>query len=50
MADGLDDDEMVELRCGGDRGDPGAYAAGLKRKLDMYCAAVAKYMVRFLLR
>jgi hypothetical protein len=29
-------------------GDPGAYAAVLKRKLDLYCAAVAKSMVRLL--
>ncbi|XP_062202588.1 light-inducible protein CPRF2-like isoform X1 [Phragmites australis] len=34
-------DEVVEVSCGG---DPGAYAAVLKRKLDMYCAAVAKSM------
>ncbi|CAL4984886.1 unnamed protein product [Urochloa decumbens] len=44
MADGIDDDEVVELRCGGGRDDPGAYAAELKRKFDLYCAAVAKSM------
>ena len=49
MVDGIDD-EVVELPCGGGGGDPAAYAAGLKRKLDLYCAAVAKSMVRFLLR
>uniref|UniRef100_A0A0A9CFF6 Uncharacterized protein n=1 Tax=Arundo donax TaxID=35708 RepID=A0A0A9CFF6_ARUDO len=36
-------DEVVEVSCGG--GDPGAYAAVLKRKLDLYCATVAKSMV-----
>ncbi|KAG8049183.1 hypothetical protein GUJ93_ZPchr0009g666 [Zizania palustris] len=29
---------------GGGGGDPGAYAARLKRNLDLYCAAVAKSM------
>jgi len=41
---------VVEVSCGGDGRDPGAYAAVLKRRLDLYCAAVAKSMVRFLLR
>jgi hypothetical protein len=45
MAGGSGDD-AVEVGCGG---DPGAYAAVLKRKLDLYCAAVAKSMVRILL-
>lgn len=40
-------DEVVEVNCVGG-GDPGAYAGMLKRKLDLYCAAVAKSMVRFL--
>ena len=44
------DDDVVEVSCGGDGRDPGAYAAVLKRRLDLYCAAVAKSMVRFLLR
>lgn len=42
-------DEVVELNCvrvGGGGGDPGEYAAVLKRKLQLYCAAVAKTMVR----
>ncbi|KAL6847073.1 hypothetical protein ACP4OV_022926 [Aristida adscensionis] len=40
-----DGDEVVEVSCGGGGGgDPGAYAAALKRKLDLYCAAVAKSM------
>jgi hypothetical protein len=47
------DDDVVEVTCGGGGGgggrDPGAYAAVLKRRLDLYCAAVAKSMVRFLL-
>jgi len=34
----------VEVSCGGDGRDPGAYAAVLKRRLDLYCAAVAKSM------
>ncbi|CAD6267111.1 unnamed protein product [Miscanthus lutarioriparius] len=43
---GADDDDVVEVSCGGrGGGDPGAYAAMLKRKLDLYCAAVAKSMV-----
>ncbi|TVT96934.1 hypothetical protein EJB05_57855 [Eragrostis curvula] len=37
-------DEVVEVSCGGGGGHPGAYAAVLKRKLDLYCAAVAKSM------
>lgn len=40
-------DEVVELNCvrvGGGGGDPGEYAAVLKRKLQLYCAAVAKTM------
>ncbi|KAI4987963.1 hypothetical protein ZWY2020_029593 [Hordeum vulgare] len=41
-------DEVVELSCaragGGGGGDPGEYAAVLKRKLQLYCAAVAKTM------
>ncbi|WVZ91148.1 hypothetical protein U9M48_037353 [Paspalum notatum var. saurae] len=43
---GSADDDVVEVTCGGGGGgaDPGAYAAVLKRKLDMYCAAVAKSM------
>ncbi|EES16316.1 light-inducible protein CPRF2 isoform X2 [Sorghum bicolor] len=42
---GADDDDVVEVSCGGrGGGDPGAYAAVLKRKLDLYCAAVAKSM------
>ncbi|CAO2148507.1 unnamed protein product [Urochloa humidicola] len=44
MADGVDDDEVVELRSSGGRGDPGAYTAELKRKFDLYCVAVAKSM------
>jgi len=45
------DDDVMEVSCGGGDGrDPGAYAAVLKRRLDLYCAAVAKSMVRFLLR
>ncbi|XP_039776636.1 light-inducible protein CPRF2-like [Panicum virgatum] len=39
MVDGIDD-EVVELPCG--RG--GAFVIGLKRRLDLYCAAVAKSM------
>jgi hypothetical protein len=50
---GAADDDVVEVTCGGGGGgggrDPGAYAAVLKRRLDLYCAAVAKSMVRFLL-
>jgi hypothetical protein len=43
---GSDDDDVVEVSCGGrGGGDPGSYAAVLKRKLDLYCAAVAKSMV-----
>ena len=43
-------DDVVEVSCGGrGGGDPGAYAAVLKRKLDLYCSAVAKSMVWFLL-
>jgi hypothetical protein len=44
-------DEVVEVSCvrGGGGGDPGEYAAALKRKLELYCAAVAKSMVRSLL-
>ncbi|KAF8733391.1 hypothetical protein HU200_014999 [Digitaria exilis] len=38
------DDEVVEVSCGGGGRDPGAYAAVLKRRLDLYCAAVAKSM------
>jgi hypothetical protein len=40
-------DEVVEVSCAraGGGGDPGEYAAGLKRKLELYCAAVAKSMV-----
>ncbi|KAJ1266236.1 hypothetical protein BS78_08G136000 [Paspalum vaginatum] len=41
---GSADDDVVEVSCGGGGADPGAYAAVLKRKLDMYCAAVAKSM------
>ncbi|XP_066358665.1 light-inducible protein CPRF2-like isoform X4 [Miscanthus floridulus] len=42
---GADDDDVVEVSCGGrGGGDPCAYAAVLKRKLDLYCAAVAKSM------
>ncbi|KQJ85957.1 light-inducible protein CPRF2 [Brachypodium distachyon] len=40
-------DEVVEVNCargGSGGGDPGVYAAVLKRKLDLYCAAVAKTM------
>ncbi|KAG2561509.1 hypothetical protein PVAP13_8KG164700 [Panicum virgatum] len=37
-------DDVVELLCGGGRGHPGASTAGLKRKLDLYFAAVAKSM------
>ncbi|KAK3140162.1 hypothetical protein QOZ80_5AG0396910 [Eleusine coracana subsp. coracana] len=37
-------DDVVEVRCGGGGGDPGSYAEVLKRKLDLYCAAVAKSM------
>ncbi|KAG2557140.1 hypothetical protein PVAP13_8NG177102 [Panicum virgatum] len=44
MVDGIDDEVVVELPCGGGEGNPAAYAAGLKRKLDLYCAAVAKSM------
>jgi hypothetical protein len=42
-------DEVVEVSCAraGGGGDPGEYAAVLKRKLELYCAAVAKSMVRF---
>jgi hypothetical protein len=50
MAGAGADDDVVEVSCGGDGRDPGAYAAVLKRRLDLYCAAVAKSMVRFLLR
>jgi hypothetical protein len=47
---GAGDDDVVVVSCGGrGGGDPGAYAAVLKRKLDLYCAAVAKSMVWFLL-
>lgn len=45
-------DEVVEVNCargGSGGGDPGVYAAVLKRKLDLYCAAVAKTMVMVLL-
>uniref|UniRef100_A0ACD5YJV2 Uncharacterized protein n=2 Tax=Avena sativa TaxID=4498 RepID=A0ACD5YJV2_AVESA len=41
-------DEVVEVNCvhgGGGGGDPKEYAAVLKRKLELYCAAVAKSMV-----
>nr|CAB3466420.1 unnamed protein product [Digitaria exilis] len=41
---GAADDEVVEVSCGGGGRDPGAYAAVLKRRLDLYCAAVAKSM------
>ncbi|KAG0523151.1 hypothetical protein BDA96_07G099300 [Sorghum bicolor] len=42
---GANDDDVVEVSCGGrGGGDPDAYAAVLKRKLDLYCAAVAKSM------
>ncbi|ONM01879.1 Basic leucine zipper 25 [Zea mays] len=42
---GAGDDDVVVVSCGGrGGGDPGAYAAVLKRKLDLYCAAVAKSM------
>ncbi|CAL4891163.1 unnamed protein product [Urochloa decumbens] len=45
MAGGGADDDVVEVSCGGGGGrDPGAYAAVLKRRLDLYCAAVAKSM------
>ncbi|CAN6338859.1 unnamed protein product [Urochloa humidicola] len=45
MAGGGADDDVVEVGCGGGGGrDPGAYAAVLKRRLDLYCAAVAKSM------
>ncbi|KAF7063542.1 hypothetical protein CFC21_070059 [Triticum aestivum] len=37
-------DEVVELNCARAGGDPGEYAAVLKRKLQLYCAAVAKTM------
>ncbi|KAM0893849.1 hypothetical protein ACQ4PT_024847 [Festuca glaucescens] len=39
-------DEVVEVSCAraGGGGDPGEYAAVLKRKLELYCAAVAKSM------
>ncbi|XP_006664716.1 light-inducible protein CPRF2-like [Oryza brachyantha] len=39
-------DGAAEVNCagGGGGGDPGAYAAVLKSKLDLYCAAVAKSM------
>ncbi|XP_044379538.1 light-inducible protein CPRF2 [Triticum aestivum] len=37
-------DEVVELSCARAGGDPGEYAAVLKRKLQLYCAAVAKTM------
>jgi len=47
---GANDDDVVEVSCGGrGGGDPGACATVLKRKLDLYCAAVAKSMVWFLL-
>lgn len=47
---GASDDDVVVVSCGGrGGGDPGSYAAVLKRKLDLYCAAVAKSMVWFLL-
>ncbi|PWZ56204.1 Light-inducible protein CPRF2 [Zea mays] len=42
---GASDDDVVVVSCGGrGGGDPGSYAAVLKRKLDLYCAAVAKSM------
>ncbi|PAN21796.1 hypothetical protein PAHAL_3G488800 [Panicum hallii] len=44
MAGAGADDDVVEVSCGGDGRDPGAYAAVLKRRLDLYCAAVAKSM------
>ena len=50
MADGGVDDDLVELLCRGCGGDPGTDAAGLNWKLDLYCAAIAKSMVRFLVR
>ncbi|KAK8458541.1 hypothetical protein SEVIR_3G396500v4 [Setaria viridis] len=44
MAGGCAEDDVVEVSCGGGGRDPGAYAAVLKRRLDLYCAAVAKSM------
>ncbi|CAM0949068.1 unnamed protein product [Alopecurus aequalis] len=38
-------EEVVEANCvRGGGGDPGEYASVLKRKLELYCAAVAKSM------
>jgi len=37
-------EEVVEVSCVRGGGDPGEYASVLKRKLELYCAAVAKSM------